>query len=121
MDPHSQNEGLTNPINGQVYEGLVTRDRQLNLVPALATGWEQTGPLQLALQAAAERQVPRRHAVHGRRRGVLGQPRARSPPRRLSVYANALGTPVAVDALTVEFRLDKVNPIFLQHLTPRSS
>ena len=45
MDPHSQNEGLTNMINGQVYEGLVTRDRQLNIVPALATGWEQTGPL----------------------------------------------------------------------------
>jgi peptide/nickel transport system substrate-binding protein len=33
-----------------------------------------------------------------------------------SVYANALGTPVAMDPLTVEFRLDKVNPIFLQHL-----
>ncbi|MFY8082183.1 MAG: hypothetical protein ACOVN7_00435 [Rubrivivax sp.] len=37
MDPHSQNEGLTNMINGQVYEFLIRRDRQLNFVPALAT------------------------------------------------------------------------------------
>ncbi|MDP3225310.1 MAG: ABC transporter substrate-binding protein, partial [Rubrivivax sp.] len=45
MDPHSQNEGLTNNINGQVYERLVKRDRQLAIVPALATSWQQTAPL----------------------------------------------------------------------------
>ena len=33
----------------------------------------------------------------------------------------AVGTPVAVDPLTVEFRMDKVNPVFLQHLGPLSS
>ena len=37
MDPHSQNEGLTNAMNGQVYEYLIGRDKQLNLVPQLAT------------------------------------------------------------------------------------
>ena len=31
MDPHSQNEGLTNAINGQIYEKLVSRDRHLAL------------------------------------------------------------------------------------------
>ncbi|HMR72112.1 MAG TPA: ABC transporter substrate-binding protein, partial [Rubrivivax sp.] len=45
MDPHSQNEGLTNMMNGQVYETLVRRDKVLNLVPGLATAWQQTGPL----------------------------------------------------------------------------
>jgi peptide/nickel transport system substrate-binding protein len=40
----------------------------------------------------------------------------RQPTSQINVYANALGTPVAIDAQTVEFRLDKVNPIFLQHL-----
>ena len=29
MDPHSQNEGLTNSLNGQIHETLVTRDKQL--------------------------------------------------------------------------------------------
>ena len=27
MDPHSQNESLTNSMNGQVYETLVNRDK----------------------------------------------------------------------------------------------
>ena len=36
-DPHSQNEIVTNAMNGQVYERLVARDRNLNIVPSLAT------------------------------------------------------------------------------------
>src|SRR5512134_1163433 len=44
MDPHSQNESMTNMMNGQVYERLVSRDRQLNIVPGLATSWEQVSP-----------------------------------------------------------------------------
>ena len=45
MDPHSQNEGLTNSINQQVYERLVTRDRKLAIVPGLAVSWSQPSPL----------------------------------------------------------------------------
>src|SRR5688572_16636977 len=45
MDPHSQNEGLTNSLNGQVYEKLVKRDRHLVIIPGLATAWEQTSAL----------------------------------------------------------------------------
>ena len=40
MDPHAVNEGVTNNINNQVYEGLVERARDQSLVPALATGWK---------------------------------------------------------------------------------
>jgi peptide/nickel transport system substrate-binding protein len=42
--------------------------------------------------------------------------RAQLPTSTFAVYARALGTPVALDKDTVEFRLAKVNPIFLQHL-----
>ncbi len=45
MDPHSQNESMTNMMNGQVYERLTTRDRQLRIVPSLATEWQQVSPL----------------------------------------------------------------------------
>src|SRR5436190_12167795 len=45
MDPHSQNESMTNMMNGQVYERLTSRDRQLKLVPGLATEWQQVSPL----------------------------------------------------------------------------
>ncbi|MBP7914618.1 MAG: hypothetical protein KAZ63_04655, partial [Vitreoscilla sp.] len=45
MDPHSQNEGLTNSMNGQIYERLVMRDKQLGIAPSLATEWQQVSPL----------------------------------------------------------------------------
>ena len=44
MDPVSQNEGLTNSINQMVYERLIRRDKNLNIVPSLATEWQQTSP-----------------------------------------------------------------------------
>src|SRR3954462_6549518 len=44
LDPYSQNEGLTNQMNGQVYEYLVARDRNLAIVPQLATEWTQASP-----------------------------------------------------------------------------
>ena len=39
LDPHSQNEGPTNAMNGTIYEALVTRDAELKLQPELAESW----------------------------------------------------------------------------------
>ncbi len=44
MDPHSLNESLQLTFTGNIYEPLVGRDKQLGLVPALATSWKQTSP-----------------------------------------------------------------------------
>ncbi len=115
MDPHSQNEGLTNTINGQVYERLVRRGKNLAIEPGLAAEWTQTAPLvwRFKLKAGV-----RFHdgAPLTADDVVFSVNRAKDPVGTFSVYANALGTPVAIDALTVEFRLERVNPIFLQHL-----
>jgi peptide/nickel transport system substrate-binding protein len=115
MDPHSQNESMTNMMNGQVYERLVMRDRKLTIVPALATEWQQTGPLTWVFKL---------------RPGVKfhdGSPftaddvvysinRGKELTSQIANYANAVGTPRAVDPLTVEFTLAQPNPIFLQHI-----
>ena len=115
MDPHAQNEGLTNSMNGQVYEKLVRRDRQLRLVPALATSWQQVSALvwrfKLRPQVRFHDGTPL--TVDD---VVFSVRRAQQPTANIAVYANALGTPVAIDKETVEFRLDKVNPVFLQNL-----
>ena len=115
MDPHSQNEGLTNQINGQVYEALIDRDRQLNLQPRLALSWQQTAPLvwRFKLRPGVKFHDGGAFTAND---VVFSVQRAKEQTSQLSVYANALGTPVAVDPMTVEFRLDRVNPIFLQHL-----
>ncbi len=44
MDPHSLNESLQLSVVGNVFEPLVTRDRDFKLTPALATDWKQTSP-----------------------------------------------------------------------------
>src|SRR6187551_440773 len=44
MDPHSLNESLQLSVTGNVYEGLIGRNKDLSLTPALATSWKQTSP-----------------------------------------------------------------------------
>ena len=44
MDPHSLNETLQLSFTGNIYEALVTRGKDMKLVPALATQWKQTSP-----------------------------------------------------------------------------
>ncbi|MEN9418650.1 MAG: hypothetical protein RI988_2270 [Pseudomonadota bacterium] len=115
MDPHSQNEGLTNAINGQVYETLVRRDKQLNQVPALATEWAQTGPLtwRFKLRPGVKFHDGSSFTADD---VVFSINRGKELTSQLNVYANAVGTPVALDPLTVEFRLAQVNPVFMQHI-----
>ena len=44
LDPHSQNEGPTISMNGQMYERLVNRDPDMTLVPELALSWVAIEP-----------------------------------------------------------------------------
>ncbi len=43
LDPHSQNEAPTITMNGMMYESLVTRDPDMNLVAELAESWSAEG------------------------------------------------------------------------------
>ncbi|MBU6436064.1 MAG: ABC transporter substrate-binding protein [Betaproteobacteria bacterium] len=44
MDPHSLNESLQLSFLNNIYESLVGFDKNLHIVPALATDWKQTSP-----------------------------------------------------------------------------
>jgi len=44
LDPHSLNESLQLSVTGNVYEGLVARNKDLSLAPSLATSWKQVSP-----------------------------------------------------------------------------
>ena len=112
LDPYAQNESLTNSINGQVYEFLVGLDRQLNLVPQLATGWKQDGPLKwtFKLRPGVKFHDGRPFTADD---VVFSVNRAKQPTSQIAVYANALGDPRKIDDLTVEFDLTNPEPIFL--------
>lgn len=115
MDPHSQNESMTNMMNGQVYERLTRRDRQLNIVPSLATEWQQVSPLvwRFKLRPNVKFHDGSPFTADD---VVYSIERGQAPTSQIANYASAVGKAVKIDDLTVEFRLERVNPIFLQHL-----
>jgi peptide/nickel transport system substrate-binding protein len=44
LDPYTLNESTTHAHLGQVFEGLVARDKDLKIIPALAESWETPEP-----------------------------------------------------------------------------
>ena len=115
LDPVSQNESFTNAVNGQIYDFLVGRDKQLNIVPALATEWKQDGPLKWTFK------LRRGVKFHDGRPFtaddvVFSMQRSKEKTSQIANYANALGEPKKIDDFTVEFNLQQFNPIFLEHL-----
>jgi len=115
MDPHSQNESMTNMMNGQVYEGLIARDKSLGLVPALALSWQQTSPLSWRFKL---RPNVKFHdgSPFTADDVVFSIVRGQQPTSQINNYATAVGTPKKVDDLTVDFQLAAPNPIFLEHM-----
>jgi len=114
-DPHAQNEGLNNNLNDAIYERLTTRDKQLGLVPSLATSWEAVGPTTWRF--------------HLRKGGVFhdGTPltaddvvfsieRAQLPSSNFKVYATPVGKARALDPLTVEIETPRPSPILVDNL-----
>ena len=110
LDPHVFNETLTLGVLSNVMEGLVRRDAQLRLKPALAEDWQ-------VLSA--------RHWRFHLRRGVRfhdGSPftaedvlfsfeRARQPGSQLRARIPDDARLIAVDDHTVDVLLDEPNPI----------
>ena len=115
MDPHSQNEGLTNSVNSQVYEFLLLRDKKLKLGPGLATEWKQIDDLtwQFKLRQGVKFHDGTPFTADD---VVFSMERAKAPTSQIRVYANQSGTARKIDAYTVEFKLTQVNPIFLDHV-----
>ena len=115
MDPHSQNEGLTNSVNSQVYEFLLIRDKELKPGAGLATEWKQIDELtwQFKLRQGVKFHDGTPFTADD---VVFSMERAKAPTSQIRVYANQAGTARKIDANTVEFKLPQVNPIFLDHV-----
>jgi peptide/nickel transport system substrate-binding protein len=109
-DPHSQNEVMTNSLNNQVYESLTRRMKDMTMGPALATEWTQVTPLiwRFKLRPGVKFHDGTPFTADD---VVFSMQRLRDDNAPQRVYANAVGSPKAVDPLTVVFTLDKPNPI----------
>jgi peptide/nickel transport system substrate-binding protein len=114
MDPHSQNELLTNAVNGQVYETLVRRDKRMKIEPALATQWTQASPTvwRFTLRSGVRFHDGTPFTVDD---VIFSFKRAAMPTSGIATYAVQMGEPRRIDDHTVEFVLPRFNPIFLEH------
>ena len=79
LDPYSYGDTFTLAVLNHVYEGLVRYNDKLKIEPALADVLGDCLADGLALQAAPGRQVPRRRAVHRRRRASPRSTRVSHP------------------------------------------
>jgi peptide/nickel transport system substrate-binding protein len=116
LDPHSQNEILSNSINAQVYETLTAREKDLSITHALAIRWEQRSSTnwRIYLRPNVKFHDGSEFTADD---VIFSVERAKKPSSGIQSYANAVGQLVKVDNLTLDFNLGKVNPVFLEHLS----
>ena len=115
MDPYSQNENLTNNINGLIYDTLVMRDKDLKVIPGLATSWELVNPTTWRFKL---RQGVKFHdgTPFTADDVVFSFQRATEETSQIRSYARLSGKATKIDDFTVEFVNDAPNPIELEHV-----
>ena len=115
MDPYSQNESMTNMMNGQVYETLTKRDKQLAIVHGLAEDWKQISPTVWRIKLRPNVKFHDGSPLTADD-VVFSILRGQQPTSQIVNYAVSVGVPKKIDNLTVELTQAAVDPIFLQHL-----
>ena len=115
MDPFSQNENLTNNINNLIYDALVMRDKDLKIIPGLATSWEQLNPTtwRFKLRPGVKFHDGSPFTADD---VVFSFQRATEDTSQIRAYARASGKPRKIDDYTVEFVTEGPNPIELEHV-----
>ena len=113
-DPHATNEGHTNSINGQVYDGLVMRGRRHEIIPALATSWRQETPTRWVFRL---RRGVKFHEGEDFTADdvVFSFERMRQTPG-FRFHAASIGEASAIDAHTVAFVTPRPNPLMIETL-----
>ncbi len=110
LEPYALNETFTLGTLGNVYEGLIYRDKDLKIQPALAESWEILSPTKWRFHL--------RKGVKFHNGGdfnaddvVFSADRVRAKGSDLTSYLGADVKVVKVDDYTVDFELSSPNPI----------
>lgn len=114
LDPHAQNDALSNSLNAHLYERLTARDEKLALAPGLAQRWEQVDGLTWRFYLRSGVRFHDGTALDADD-VVFSVQRAQHANSGIAQYARALGTPSKLAPGVVEFKLAKPNPVLLDH------
>ena len=110
LDPYTLNESTTHAHLGQVYEGLVARDKDLKIIPALAESWETPEPTRwrFHLRKGVKFQGGEPFTADD---VVFSADRVRAQGSNLQTRIARDAKVVKVDDYTVDFILSSPNPI----------
>jgi peptide/nickel transport system substrate-binding protein len=110
LDPYTLNETTTHAHLGQVYEGLIARDKDLKIIPALAESWETPEPTRwrFHLRKGVKFQNGDPFTADD---VVFSAERVRAKGSNLQTRIPADAKVVKVDDYTVDFILSSPNPI----------
>ncbi|MCP4616916.1 MAG: ABC transporter substrate-binding protein [Bradyrhizobium sp.] len=110
LDPYTLNESTTHAHIGHVYEGLVARDQDLKIVPALAESWETPEPTRWRFHL---RKGVKFHNGDDFTADdvVFSADRIRKKGSNLATRIDADVKVIKVDDYTVDFILPTPNPI----------
>ncbi|MEO8103926.1 MAG: ABC transporter substrate-binding protein [Betaproteobacteria bacterium] len=116
MDPHSQNEGLNNPMNDHVYESLLTRDKGMGLEPCLAVSWNQVDANTMRFKLR-DKVTFHNGAPFSADDVVFSLYRAMDKKSDYKAYIEGIKEVKKIDNLTVDIISAGPNPTLLDQLT----
>ncbi|BBK38893.1 ABC transporter substrate-binding protein [Allostella sp. ATCC 35155] len=116
MDPHINNEGPTNAMKDNLYEGLVSRHWDLTVRPALATEWTQVNPTttRFKLRAGVTFHDGTPFTADD---VVFSFDRIRGDQSDMKTYVTGVREVRKIDDLTVELVTEAPDPVLIQNLS----
>ncbi|MBC7897314.1 MAG: ABC transporter substrate-binding protein [Cytophagaceae bacterium] len=115
LDPHAVNLLTTTRLTASVYESLVARDKDFNIVPGLAISWTQPDPLtwRFTLRPGVKFHEGEAFTADD---VVFSIERTLHPLSQLKSSVEGVERAVRVDDLTVDLKMKQPNPVLLLHL-----
>src|ERR1700754_2295822 len=112
LDPYTLKETTTIAHHGHVYEGLVTRDKDLKMVPALAESWETPEPTRWRFHLRKGVKFHNGDAFTADD-VIFSADRVRAKGSNFLTNVAADAKFVKIDDYTVDVKLDSPNPILI--------
>src|SRR6201991_740140 len=112
LDPYTLKETTTIAHHGHVYEGLVTRDKDLKIVPALAESWETPEPTRWRFHLRKGVKFHNGDAFTADD-VIFSADRVRAKGSNFLTNVAADAKFVKIDDYTVDVKLDSPNPILI--------
>ncbi len=116
MDPYTRSETFLLTFTQNFYDPLVRRDKDLKVEAALATSWEQPDPMtwRFHLRPGVKFHEGQPFTADD---VVFSYQRVVAPGSQLNSYMQAVKGVKKVDDMTVDFQMNKVDPIFPEEIT----